>query len=92
MKQFTDLIKLKKKEGQNVDASVLLIRRNKTLTGESTGTNKGAGIEGKIIQRLPHLGIYPICSHQIQALLLMPSSAYWQEPDMDASSEALPEP
>jgi hypothetical protein len=28
--------------------------------------------EGKAIQRLPHLGIHPICRHQIQTLLLMP--------------------
>ena len=72
--------------------SVLLRRENKTLMGGNNGTNRGAGIGEKIIQRLPHLGICPICSHYTQALLLMPSSAYGQEHDMDASSVALPAP
>ena len=85
-------MKLKEKEGQEVDASVLLRRENKMLMGENNGTNREAGIGEKIIQRLPHLGIHPICSHQTQALFLRPRSAYWQESDMDASSEALPEP
>ena len=40
-KQFTDLMKLKKKEGQNVDASVLLRRENKTLRGGNTRSNRG---------------------------------------------------
>ena len=83
-------MKLKKKEGKNVDASVLLRRENKTLTGGNTRSNREAGVEKKIIQRLPHLGIHPMCIYQTQALLLMPRSTYWQEPDMDASSEALP--
>ena len=54
-KQFTDLMKLKKKKGQNVDVSVLLRRENKALTGGNTGIKRGAGFEEKIIQRLPHL-------------------------------------
>ena len=69
-------MKLKKKEGQNGDASVFLRRENKTLTGENTKSNRGTGIEEKIIHRLPHPGIYHISSHQTQALLLMPRSAY----------------
>ena len=85
-------MKLKKKEGQNVDASLFLRRKNKTLMGGATGTNTGADTEERIIQRLPYLGIHPICSHQTQSLLLMPKSVCWQEPDMDASSQALPEP
>ena len=84
-------MELKKKKVQNVDASVLLRRQNKTLTGGNTGTNRGARIEEKIIQRLSHLGIHPLCSHQTHAPFLMVRSAYWQEPDIDASSEALPE-
>ena len=63
---------------------------NKTLTRGNTRSNRGAGIEEKIIQRLPHQENHPICSHQTQTLLLMPRSVYWQEPDMDVSSEALP--
>jgi hypothetical protein len=47
---------LKKKEGQRVDASILLRKWNKILPGANTETNCGAEIEGKDIQRLPHLG------------------------------------
>ena len=51
------------KEGQYVDALVLLRRENKTLIGGNEGRNGGVGIGEKIIQRLPYLGIHPICSH-----------------------------
>jgi len=78
-------MKLKKKEDQNVDASVLLRRGSKIFTGGNTGTKNGAETEGKAIQRLPHLGIHSICSHQTQSLLLMPKSVCQQEPDMDVS-------
>jgi len=84
-------MKLKKKEDQNVDASFLFRRENKILTGGNTGTMIGAGTEEKVIQRLSHLGIHPMCCHQTQTPLLMPRSACWQEPDMDVSWEALPE-
>jgi hypothetical protein len=57
-----------KKDDQNVDASVLR-RRNKILMGGDTETTCGAETEGKAIQRLPHLGIKPIYSHQSQTLL-----------------------
>ena len=72
--QFTDHIKLKKKEGQIVDALVLLRRGNKILTGGNMETKYGAETEGKAIQRLLHLGIHPICRHQTLTLLLMPRS------------------
>jgi hypothetical protein len=36
-------------------------------------TKNGAETEGKDIQRPVHLEIYPICRHQTQMLLLMPS-------------------
>jgi hypothetical protein len=45
-------------------------------------TKCGAETEGKAIQRLPHLGIYPIYSHQTQTLLWIPTSVCWQEPDI----------
>ena len=45
--QFTDHIKLKKKEDQRVDASVLLRRRSKMLTGRNMEINCGAQTEGK---------------------------------------------
>jgi hypothetical protein len=36
----------------------LLRRQNKVLTGANTEKKCGAEIEGKAIQRLPHLGIH----------------------------------
>jgi hypothetical protein len=68
-------MKLKKKEDQSVDASILLRRDNKILTGGNTETKCGAESEGKAIWRLPHLGIHPIYSHQTQTVLLMSRSA-----------------
>ena len=67
-------MKLKEKEDQSVDVLVLLRRGNKILTGGNTETKCGAGTEGKAIQRLPHLGIHPIYSHQTQTVLWMPIS------------------
>jgi hypothetical protein len=61
--QFTDHMKLKKKEDQSVDTSVLLRRENKILTGGEKETKFGAETEGMAIQRLPHLGIHPIHSY-----------------------------
>ena len=69
--QFTDQLKLKKKEDQSVDASVLPRRGNKTLTGANVETKCGAETEGKFSQRLPHLGIHPIYSRQTWTLLQM---------------------
>jgi len=57
-------MKFKKKEDQSVDASVPLRRRNEILKGGNTETKYGAETEGKATQRLPHLGLYPIYSHQ----------------------------
>jgi hypothetical protein len=58
--QFTDHIKFKKIEDQSVNASVLLRRGNKILTGGNLETKCGAETERKATQRLPHLGIHPI--------------------------------
>ena len=90
--QFTDNRKLKKKKDQSVDASVLLRRDNKILMGGNMETKCGAKTEGKAIQRLPHLRILPIYSHQIQKQLWLLRSACWQELDITVSWEALPEP
>ena len=57
--------KLKKKEDQSVDVSVLLRRENKILTRANMETKCGAETKGKAIQRLPHLGIHLMYSHQI---------------------------
>jgi len=51
-------MKLKKKEDQTVDASVLR-RVNKILARGNTETKHGAETEGKAIKRLPHLGSIP---------------------------------
>jgi hypothetical protein len=59
----------KKKEYQNVDASVIFRRVNKILTGGNMETKYGAETDGKAIQRLPYLGIHPIYSHQTWMLL-----------------------
>jgi hypothetical protein len=53
-------MKPKKKEGQNVDASVIFRRVNKILTGGNMETKYGAETEGKATQRLPYLEIHPI--------------------------------
>ena len=45
------------------------------LSKGNIGTKSGAETKGKAIQRLPHLGIHPICRQQTQALLLMSRSA-----------------
>ena len=68
-------MKLKKKEDQSVNASVLLRRVNKILTGGNMETKCGAETEGKATQRLPHLGIHPIYNHQFLTLLWMPTIA-----------------
>ena len=64
-----------KKEDQSVDTPILLRRGNKILMEEVTQTKCGAETEGMTIQRLPHLGIHPIYSHQTQTLLWRPKSA-----------------
>jgi hypothetical protein len=66
-------MKLKKKEDQSVDTSILLRRENKTPMEGFTETKFGAETEGMTIQRLFHLGIHPINNHQTQTLLQMPT-------------------
>jgi hypothetical protein len=62
------------------------------FTAGNMETRCGTETEGKAIQRLFHLGIHPIYSHQTQTLLQMPRSACWQEADITGYWEALPEP
>jgi hypothetical protein len=45
--------------------------RNKIPMEEITETKFRAETAGRTIQRLPHLGIHPINSHQTQTLLHM---------------------
>ena len=60
-------MKLKKKEEQSVDTSILFRMWNKIPMEGVTETKFGAEPEGTTIQRLPHLGIHPI-NHQTQSL------------------------
>ena len=53
-------MKLKKKEDQSVNASVLLRIGNKALKGRNKETKSGAEIYRKTNQRLLNLGIHPI--------------------------------
>jgi hypothetical protein len=55
-------MKLKNKEDQNVDTSVLLTCGNKIPKEQDTEPKSGAEIVVKAIQRLHHLGIHPIYS------------------------------
>jgi hypothetical protein len=55
-------MKPKKKDNQTADASVLLRRVNKILTGGNMETKCGTETKGKVMQRLPHPGIHPIYS------------------------------
>ena len=57
--QFTDHMKLKKKEEQIVDALVLLRRVTNILKRGNMDTKCGAESDGKAIQRLLHLGSIP---------------------------------
>jgi hypothetical protein len=62
-------MKLKKKEDQSVDTSILLRRGHKIPMEGVTETKFGAEIEGMTIHRLLHLGIHPINNHPNQTLL-----------------------
>ena len=55
-----------KKEDQSVDMLIFLGRGNKIPMEGVAETNFGAESGGRTIQRLPHLGIYPINNHQTQ--------------------------
>jgi hypothetical protein len=69
---FAKHMKLKKKEGQSVDTSLLLRMGNKLPMEGVTETKFGAETEGKTIQRQPYRRIHPIYNHQTQTLLHMP--------------------
>jgi hypothetical protein len=57
--QFTNYMKLKKKEDQTVDTFFFLSMGNKIPMEGVKETNFEAEPEGMTIQRLPHLGITP---------------------------------
>ena len=86
--QFAKHMKLKKKEDQSVDTSILLRRGNKIpMEGD---TKCGAETEGKTIQRWSYQGIHPIYGYQTQTLLWMPKSACWHKSNIAVSWEAPP--
>jgi hypothetical protein len=61
--QFTNHMKLKKKEDEGVGALVLPRKGNKILIGANKETRCRVDTEGKAMQRLPHLGdLFYICS------------------------------
>ena len=71
--QFAKHKKIKKREDQHVDTSLLLRIGNKTPMEGVTAAKFGAKTKGWTIQRLPTGGgVYPIISHQTQTLLHMP--------------------
>jgi hypothetical protein len=75
-------VKLRKKEDQSVDASVLLRRGNKILRQGNSETKCGAEPEGMAIERVPHVNILPTYRYQTQTLLWMTKSACFQDPDV----------
>jgi hypothetical protein len=66
-------MKLKKKEDESVDASVLLRRGNKILTGGNMEAEQS--LKERPSSDCPNLEIHPIYSHQTQTLLQMLGSA-----------------
>jgi hypothetical protein len=62
------------------------------LSKGKTETKNGTETGGKAIQRLPHLGIHPICRHQTPTLLLISGSICQQEPGMAIPWEVLQAP
>jgi len=69
--QFAKHKKIKKKEDQRVDTSFLPRIGNKKPMEGITETKFGAKMKGWNIQRLAHLGVHPIITHQMQTLLHM---------------------
>jgi hypothetical protein len=65
-------MKLKKKEDQCVDTSFLLRMGNKIPMEGVTETKFRANMEGKTMQRLPHLGIHVLYNHQTLTRLHIP--------------------
>jgi hypothetical protein len=85
-------LKLKKKEDPRVDTLLLLRMGNKITMEGVTETLFRSKMEGKNIQRLPHLGFSPIYNHQTQTLLHMPERLCLQDPGIALSCKAMPVP
>ena len=72
---FIKHMKLKKKEDQIMDSSIILRRGNKITMEAVTDTKCGAETKGMMINRLTYLGIHLIYNHQTQTLLWMSTRA-----------------
>ena len=89
--QFTDQMKLKKKEVQSMDISILLRRGSKYPWEEI----QRQSVEQRLKERPPRdcpTWVSIPYSHQTQTLLWMPTNACGQEPDIAVSWEVLPVP
>ena len=75
-----------------MDTSFLSRIGNKISREGVAETKFGAKTKGWTIQRLPHLGIHFIISHQTQTLLHMPARVCCRDPDITVSCEAVPVP
>jgi hypothetical protein len=65
-------MKFKKKEDKSV-ATLFLLRMGNQIPMEGvTKTKFGAETEGRIIWRLPHLGMHPINNYQTQTQFHVP--------------------
>jgi hypothetical protein len=82
--------KIKKREDQWVDTSFLLRIGKKIRRKGVTEIKFGTKMKGWTTQRLSHLGIHPIISHQIQTLLHMPASFLSRDPVIAVLYEAMP--
>jgi hypothetical protein len=73
--------KKKKKKDQRMDVLFFLRIRNKIPMEGVTEAKFGANTKEGTIQRLLHLGIHPIVTHQTQTLLHTPARFCWKDPD-----------
>jgi hypothetical protein len=83
-------MKLKKNKELSVYTFPLLIIRKKTPKEAVTETKFWAETKRWTIQRLPHPGVHPIISHQMQTLLHTPARFCWKDADIALSCEAMP--
>jgi hypothetical protein len=68
-------MKLKKRQDKSVGPTVLP-RKGENSHGSKYRDKVWGESEGKAIQRLPHMGIHPIYSHQSQTLVWMARSSW----------------
>ena len=67
--QFTDNMKLKKKEDQSVDDSVLLFKENKILKGGNMVTKGGVETERKTMKESAPLGVSHIQTPNLNTMV-----------------------